>query len=45
MTGPALDGTVFTIWVITPIYAVVYALIILAVELFRHKKKTKSQAE
>ena len=41
MTGPALDGTVFTVWVITPIYAVVYALIIVAVEFFRWRKNSK----
>ena len=33
MTAPALDGTIFTIWVIIPIYLVVYSLIILIVEL------------
>ena len=39
MTAPALDGTIFTIWVIIPIYLVVYSLIILIVELVRMKKK------
>ncbi len=41
MTAPALDGTVFTVWVITPIYAVVYTLIILVTELIRKKKSSK----
>ena len=41
MTAPALDGTVFTVWVITPIYAVVYTLIILVTELLRKKKSSK----
>lgn len=41
MTAPALDGTIFTIWVIIPIYAVIYALIMLVVELVRFKKKKK----
>lgn len=39
MTGPAIDGTPFTAWVIAPIYIAVYALIILAVELCRRSKK------
>ena len=39
MTAPALDGTIFTIWAIIPIYMVVYALILLVVELLRRKKK------
>ena len=38
MTAPALDGTIFTIWAMIPIYLVVYALIILTVEIFRLKK-------
>lgn len=38
MTAPAIDGTIFTAWVMAPIYIVVYALILLAVELFRHRK-------
>lgn len=38
MTAPAIDGTVFTAWVIAPIYAAVYALILLMVELFRRRK-------
>ncbi len=41
MTGPAIDGTVFTAWVMAPIYLGAYALIMLAVELFRHRKSTK----
>ena len=39
MKAPALDGTIFTIWVIIPIYLVVYSLIILIVELARMKNK------
>ena len=42
MTGPALDGTPFTVWVIAPIYIAVYALIILTVELVRLKREKKS---
>ena len=38
MTAPALDGTIFTIWAMISIYLVVYALIILTVEIFRLKK-------
>lgn len=38
MTGPALDGTPFTVWVIAPIYIAVYALILLIVELVRRRK-------
>jgi hypothetical protein len=45
MTGPALDGTVFTVWVIAPIYIAVYALILLAVELVRKYKAKKSHNE
>jgi hypothetical protein len=45
MTGPALDGTVFTVWVIAPIYIAVYALILLAVELVRKYKAKKSCGE
>ena len=39
MTAPALDGTIFTAWVIAPIYIVVYSLIILIVELVRKRKR------
>lgn len=42
MTGPALDGTVFTVWVIAPIYIAVYALILLSVELIRRRRAVKS---
>lgn len=38
MTGPALDGTPLTAWVIAPIYMAVYALILLIVELVRRVK-------
>ncbi len=39
MTGPAIDGTIFTAWVIAPIYIVVYSLIMLVVEIIRTKLK------
>lgn len=43
MTAPAIDGTIFTAWVMAPIYIVVYALILLAVELGRkHKNRSAS---
>lgn len=43
MTAPAIDGTIFTAWVMAPIYIVVYALILLAVELARkHKNRSAS---
>jgi len=38
MTGPALSNTPFTIWVIMPIYIVVYAIILLVIELVRKFK-------
>ena len=41
MLEPALDGTIFTVWTIAPIYAAVYALILWIVELAR-KKRTAS---
>ena len=41
MTGPMLDGTIFTVWVVMPIYIVVYSLILLVVELLRRKKLSK----
>lgn len=41
MTAPAIDGTIFTAWVIAPIYLAVYSLILLVVELFKKNKKTK----
>lgn len=43
MTGPALNGTVFTVWVIAPIYISVYALILLSVELVRRRKNAKAE--
>lgn len=43
MVEPALDGTIFTVWVIAPIYAAVYALILWTVELVR-KRKTGTAA-
>lgn len=41
MTAPAIDGTVFTAWVIAPIYIAVYALILFAVEFFRDRRNQK----
>ena len=46
MTGPAVSGTPLTAWLIAPIYIVVYALILLVVELVRKrmsKKEVKSK--
>jgi len=40
MVEPALDGTIFTVWVIAPIYMAVYALILWIVELVRRRKTT-----
>ncbi len=42
MMEPALDGTVFTVWGIAPIYAVAYALILLTVELVRKRRAGKT---
>ena len=36
----ALDGTIFAVWVIAPIYMAVYALILWIVELVRRRKTT-----
>ena len=38
MKGPALEGTIFTVWVIAPIYIIVYILILLSVEVYRKIK-------
>ena len=38
MKGPALEGTIFTVWVIAPIYIIVYILILLSVEVCRKIK-------
>ena len=35
----ALDGTIFTVWVIAPIYMAVYSLILWIVELVRRRKR------
>lgn len=40
MTAPAIDNTIFTIWVMAPIALSIYAVIILIVELVRKKKRT-----
>ena len=45
MTAPAIDGTIFTIWVIAPIYLAVYALILLIVEVIRYQKNKKSNVK
>ena len=39
MVNPAIDNTPLTAWVIAPIYIVVYALILLTVELIRKRNK------
>ncbi len=39
MTGPALDGTPLTVWVIAPIYITAYALILAVTELVKYKRK------
>ena len=39
MCGPALPNTIFTVWVIAPIYFTVYALILWAVEHLRKRTK------
>jgi len=36
---PLLDGTPLTTWVMAPIYAICYALILLIIELVRKKQK------
>lgn len=41
MVEPALDGTVFTVWGIAPIYIAVYGAILLIVELLRRRKAAK----
>lgn len=38
MAEPALDGTIFTVWAIAPIYMAVYGLILWIVELVRRRK-------
>lgn len=44
MTGPALEGTPFTVWVIAPIYIAVYTLILGLTELVRYIKREKDKA-
>ena len=44
MKAPALNGTIFTVWVIAPIYIAVYSLVLLTVELVRHRM-VKSQKQ
>lgn len=43
MTGPALEGTPFTVWVIAPIYIAVYALILGITEFVRYKRRGKAK--
>ena len=43
MTAPAIEGTVFTAWVIAPIYIAVYALIMFAVEYFRRRRIKRAE--
>jgi hypothetical protein len=38
MTAPAIDGTIFTVWGLLPIYIIVYSCILLVAELVRNKK-------
>lgn len=38
MTGPALDGTPFTVWGIAPIYIAVYTVVLLVTELVRRRR-------
>ena len=42
---PMLDGTPLTVWVIAPIYAVGYAIVLFAFELIRKYREKKSPAE
>lgn len=42
---PLLSGTPLTAWVMAPMYAAAYALILLAVELAKKRKKAKSSGE
>ncbi|MBQ7885247.1 MAG: YwaF family protein [Clostridia bacterium] len=43
MVRPALSGTPLTAWVIAPIYIVVYAIVLLVVELVRKRRKNNKQ--
>ena len=45
MTAPAIDGTIFTVWGLIPIYFVVYSLILFVLEIFRRKAANKRQGE
>lgn len=47
MKDPALNGTIFTVWVIAPIYIAVYSLVLLTVELVRYRmvKSKKTEQE
>ena len=40
---PLLSGTPLTAWVMAPMYAAAYAIILFAVEFFKRKKKAKKQ--
>ena len=39
MVEQTIDNTPFTVWVLIPIYVVVYSLILLGVEIIRKRKK------
>ena len=41
MTGPAIDGTPFTVWVIAPIYIGLHSLILLVLEICRCRWKKR----
>ena len=43
MVEPAVDNTPFTIWVLIPIYVVVYAVIVFLVEVIRNKKRSNKK--
>jgi hypothetical protein len=40
---PILDGTPLTAWVMAPLYAVGYGLVLLVIELVRKRKQTNSK--
>ena len=42
LAEPLLDDTPLTIWVMAPMYAVAYAIILFVVEIMKHKKENKA---
>lgn len=42
LAEPLLDDTPLTIWVMAPIYAVAYGIILLVAEIIKHKKENKA---